>query len=242
MSKNELMKTSLAKKSVVEQIVERITDVIISGELAPGDKLPTEIELSETFQVGRNSVREAIKILEAYGVVEIRRAEGTFISKKYNNKMLYPVIYGIILQEDAQDQVVSLRKVMDIGVLRVAMDTINHKDIELLKKTQEEMKEQFSKKKPNAETIYKLDTKFHSIIADILHNQILDSIGYYIDQITRKSRILTICRIIEENQIEKFLDLHMEIIDLLAKGQTERIDQVINEHYQFWNDKDSISS
>ncbi|HIW20601.1 MAG TPA: GntR family transcriptional regulator [Candidatus Dorea intestinavium] len=237
MNINELMKNSLAKKSVVEQIVDSITDVIISGDLAPGDKLPTENELCDTFQVGRNSVREAIKILEAYGVVEIRRAEGTFISKKYNYKMLYPVIYGIILQKDAQDQVVSLRKVMDIGVLRVAINIIQEKDIDLLKKTEEEMRLQFDNPSPNSELIYKLDTKFHSIITDILDNQILDSIGYYVDQITRKSRILTITKIIEEKQTEKFLDLHKAIIEILANKETEKIDKIVNEHYQFWNNK-----
>ena len=59
------MTKSLANKSVVERVVDQITNAIINGELLPGDKLPTEPELCETFNVGRNSVREAIKILEA---------------------------------------------------------------------------------------------------------------------------------------------------------------------------------
>lgn len=79
--------------------MDQITNAIINGELLPGDKLPTEPELCETFNVGRNSVREAIKILEAYGVVEIKRASGTYVRKEYNYKMLYPILYGIILQK-----------------------------------------------------------------------------------------------------------------------------------------------
>ena len=71
METKSFMKKSLANKSVVERVVDQITNAIINGELLPGDKLPTEPELCETFNVGRNSVREAIKILEAYGVVEI---------------------------------------------------------------------------------------------------------------------------------------------------------------------------
>ena len=64
METKSFMKKSLANKSVVERVVDQITNAIINGELLPGDKLPTEPELCETFNVGRNSVREAIKILE----------------------------------------------------------------------------------------------------------------------------------------------------------------------------------
>ncbi len=71
-------------KSVVERIIDEITNAIINGSLKPGDKLPTEMELCESLQVGRNSVREAIKILEAFGVVYIKRSEGTFISSSFN--------------------------------------------------------------------------------------------------------------------------------------------------------------
>ena len=73
-----ILSTSLQNKSVVENIIDKIISAIIAGELAPGDQLPTEIELCRDLGVGRNSVREAIKKLEAYGVVYIKRAEGTF--------------------------------------------------------------------------------------------------------------------------------------------------------------------
>ena len=66
-------------KSMVQIVIDRITGAIIDGELKPGDQIPTEPELSSLFNVGRNTVREAIRILVAYGVLEIRRAEGTFI-------------------------------------------------------------------------------------------------------------------------------------------------------------------
>ena len=112
----------IGSKSVVEKIVDNIVNAIIEGELKPGDKIPTETQLCETMNVGRNSVREAIKILVAYGVLIIKRAEGTFVSKGYNNKMLYPVLYGIILQENAANQVIELRKILDDGVLHLVIE------------------------------------------------------------------------------------------------------------------------
>ena len=71
--------TPIKNESLVQRIINKITDSIIAGELKPGDKLPTEMELIAAFQVSRNTVREAIRTLIAYGVVEIRRPEGTFV-------------------------------------------------------------------------------------------------------------------------------------------------------------------
>lgn len=76
----------IKNKSVVQTVVDSITKAIINGELRPGDKIPTEMELAESFGVGRNSIREAIKILVYYGILEIRSAEGTFA--KYNEEDL----------------------------------------------------------------------------------------------------------------------------------------------------------
>ena len=65
--------------SVVDDIIDQLVASIISGSLKPGDKIPTEAILMEQMHVGRNSVREAIKVLVSYGILEIRRADGTFV-------------------------------------------------------------------------------------------------------------------------------------------------------------------
>lgn len=81
-------------ESLVQRIINKITDSIVAGELKPGDKLPTEMELIAAFGVSRNTVREAIRTLIAYGVVEIRRPEGTFICDGFSNKMINPTSTG----------------------------------------------------------------------------------------------------------------------------------------------------
>ena len=58
-------------KSVVDQVVDGIISEIIDGRLTPGSKLPTEMELCQQFGAGRNSVREAVKKLQAYGILYI---------------------------------------------------------------------------------------------------------------------------------------------------------------------------
>ena len=90
--------------SVVQQVIDSLTEAMIQKELRPGDKIPTETELSESLGVARNSVREAIKILVFLGVLEIRRPEGTFVCNGFSESMINPMIYGIILnQGDSYD-------------------------------------------------------------------------------------------------------------------------------------------
>jgi GntR family transcriptional repressor for pyruvate dehydrogenase complex len=70
----------LKREPISVTILNMITDNIISGTLKPGDKLPTEIELAESLGVGRNSVREAIKMVSSFGAIEVKMGSGTFIA------------------------------------------------------------------------------------------------------------------------------------------------------------------
>ena len=122
MNQNISYLKKLNNESVVQRVINCLTDTMINKELRPGDKIPTELELSETLGVGRNSIREAIKILVYLGVLEIRRAEGTFVCEGFTESMIDPMIYGIILDKaDSYDNLMELREMMEAGVVRLAM-------------------------------------------------------------------------------------------------------------------------
>lgn len=207
MEKTSFLKEPVGGQSVVNKIVDNITNAIINGELNPGDKIPTEAELSESMGAGRNSVREAIKVLEAYGVVHIKRAEGTFVSQEYDSRMIYPVLYGIILQKDSTSQIVELRKVIDVGLLQLAVDKLRSKfleqtQMEAIEKAMEELEYQAHMDKPQARSLYEADVQFHMAIVGITENVMLQSICNYVDKITRRSRMVTIDRIFLDGEVE----------------------------------------
>ena len=68
---------SVKRVPVVQQVVEKIKEYLFSGEVSVGDKLPVEKELCEQLEVGRGTVREALRMLEATGYVESRPGKGT---------------------------------------------------------------------------------------------------------------------------------------------------------------------
>ncbi|WP_422392288.1 FadR/GntR family transcriptional regulator [Niallia oryzisoli] len=73
--------------------------MITEDRLKPGDKLPSERELSERLNVGRSSVREALRALELLGLIETRRGEGTFI-RDFKGHQLIPLLSTFILQDE----------------------------------------------------------------------------------------------------------------------------------------------
>ena len=113
---------SLKSESVVQRVINCLTDAMVNKELKPGDKLPTEPELAAAFGVARTSVREATKILTYMGVLESRRAEGTFVTQGFQESMIDPMVYGIILnQGDDFNSLMELRQLTEVGILRLAI-------------------------------------------------------------------------------------------------------------------------
>ena len=234
-----LLSTSLQNKSVVESIIDRIVSAIIEGELGPGDRLPTEMELCRDLGVGRNSVREAIKKLEAYGVVYIKRAEGTFVSETYNRRMLDPMLYGMILQKDSWQDLIELRRVLDIGTLDVVIShQVTEEQLDTLKACVEQMERAMDVEKPSVTAIMEADSEFHMAIARFTGNEQLVNITDYITRITIPSRRKTIKRVLEEGGTEHFIDLHRQLIQVIEHQKYEQISKAVMDHYVYWKEEE----
>ena len=81
------------------EIVKKIRAIIVADGLTSGDKIPSERELSDRLNVGRSSVREALRALELLGLIETRRGEGTFI-KDFKEHHLVELLGTFILEQD----------------------------------------------------------------------------------------------------------------------------------------------
>ncbi len=220
--------------SVVERIIHQLTEAIISGELKPGQQIPTEMELNSALHVSRNSIREAIKVLTHFGVFEIRRAEGTFVSNRFNKRMLDPMLYGLILQKDSAKDILELREVFDIGILKLVIDLYADTAKTAIKEAYDKLESAITCSHPDAQEVLNADIAFHGVITSSIHNKLLDEVAGYIDRITIPSRILTMQMILDTNHQLDFLNLHTEIVKIIENKESEQVMSVVKEHYQFW--------
>lgn len=223
------------KTSAVDFVVDCITNEIINGELHPGDRLLTEPELSAKYGVGRNSVREAIKQLQAFGILYIRRADGTFVAENYTQPMLNPMLYSLILKKRDWSDFVQLRAVIDIGTLQVALENPDIGQIvPRLMELIDEMGREMYSSQPSVDRVLDLDLEFHRSIARVINNPQVDTVTSYIARLTVPSRRETVQKWLDSGQIETFLDLHRQIAEVIEKRDAAHVKQAVEGHYVLW--------
>ncbi|MEI8093077.1 MAG: GntR family transcriptional regulator [Spirochaetales bacterium] len=108
----EDLSEKLRQKTVVTQVMERIKDLIASGQYGPGDRFPTEQELAERFGTGRSSIREAIRIFHHLGVVETRVPKGTFVGDR-STIATEAITWALLLGPNDKLEVIELRQVLE---------------------------------------------------------------------------------------------------------------------------------
>jgi len=229
---SEGMFKKIKNKSVVQTVVDSITKAIIAGDLKPGDKIPTEMELAESFGVGRNSIREAIKILVYYGVLEIRRAEGTFVCDGFNKIMIDPMVYGVILHQ-SQDYVnlMELREMMEAGVMRLAIIKYSEDDLKKLGERLEVLKEEIEKGPSNVENVFIADNVFHDTVSEMGHNPIVDRINNVVREMTYKMRYSSVKNMLQSGRGEELYKAHEKIYKKICERDMTNLNQDISATY-----------
>ena len=218
--------------SVVQQVIDSLTEAMIQKELRPGDKIPTENELSESLGVARNSVREAIKILVFLGVLEIRRPEGTFVCNGFSESMINPMIYGIILnQGDSYDSLMELREMTEAGVLRLAMEKQTKEDMEGLSRALAQMKEAFFREPQDLQASFEADNRVHDTIMEMGRNVMVSKINNIVRILTESVRYDTVSGMITSGRADELYEAHERIYQMLCEKDTGNLNECIRGTY-----------
>lgn len=218
--------------SVVQQVIDSLTEAMIQKELRPGDKIPTENDLSESLGVARNSVREAIKILVFLGVLEIRRPEGTFVCNGFSESMINPMIYGIILnQGDSYDSLMELREMTEAGVLRLAMEKQTKEDMEGLSRALAQMKEAFFREPQDLQAAFEADNRFHDTIMEMGRNVMVSKINNIVRILTESVRYDTVSGMITSGRADELYEAHERIYQMLCEKDTGNLNECIRGTY-----------
>ena len=153
-------------KKVSTQIAEQIRSSILSGEFAPGDKLPPERELAEMFGVSRPSVREALNVLASSGLVMSYQGGGTVVMSLVETSASNSLSELIRVQQDRALDVIEVRKCMESWTAWYAAERALPDDIRRMDEIIAGMKQNLDMKQPSED----LDANLHIIIARATHN------------------------------------------------------------------------
>ena len=223
----------IKSESVVQQIIDSLVEAMIRKELKPGDQIPTEMELAERLGVGRNSVREAIKILVYFGVLEIRRAEGTYVCEGFTDTMIDPIIYGIILDKaGSYEYLMELREIMEAGVMKLAMENAKEEEFRNLRIQLERMRREIEIGPENVDRVFQEDNEFHSIITSMGHNPLVQKIEAVVLTLTHSMRYETVKAMVESGRGQELYEAHEKLLRILeSKDETDLNENVRNTYF-----------
>ncbi len=115
------------KNTVVRQVMDQIKNQIATGELNPGDKIPTETVLAEQFGTGRSTIREAIKIFEYLGIIESHTRSGTYVCD-HSSISTEALTWAILLGKNELFELVDLRSIIEQRALEIIIEKAQHSD------------------------------------------------------------------------------------------------------------------
>lgn len=186
----------LEKKRLYEVVADQIKQAIYNGELKPGDRLPPERTLCEVFDVGRPTVREALRTLSVMGLIEVSHgAKGSTVKEcdiaEYMEAVREELSWLIRADKMTYQQLLQVRSYIDIGIAHTAADTATDQE---LKKVESYLKRcknvgnDFSKYFP-------LAVEFHQQLALVTKNKIFYIIGEMFRGILLKGYIALMAKV-----------------------------------------------
>lgn len=162
----------LKKTRLYEEIIEQIKDLILKGELKPGDKLPTERDLAVQLNVSRTAIREALRSLESMGFIESRVGGGTFIREVTLDNVIKP--FSGILSQDKKlmMELIEVRILLEGEIAKLAAQRITEEKIKMIEDSISLMEKEIK----SGDIGISGDNSFHDTLAIVAENSAMSKI------------------------------------------------------------------
>lgn len=158
----------MKNKQAYEMVIEYIGQQVEEGNLCKGYKIPTERKLVEILGIGRNSIREALEILEIIGIVDRKQGDGTYIKDEFDSWFSGPMSIAFMLSDTDKNEIFEFRNMIEVEIATLAAERITDDEIKVLKNCYDKLINR------NDEIINaKYDNKFHGLLARATKNTII---------------------------------------------------------------------
>ena len=210
------------RKSVSEEVFNKLLNQIIQGTWPPTSKLPSENELGKTLHVSRISIRAALDRLNALGVVETRHGEGSFVRGYSTDLYMNSLLHKIVLDQIDLLQVMEYRKIIECGTITLVVDHATDEDLAKLASIVEEMERTQS----DVDLFALKDFKFHAELARISKNKVISKVMDILQLILQES----VVDIVPFVGTEMGIYYHKQILDALRRRDKELARKLMDEH------------
>lgn len=173
---------------IPEKLAKDLEQLLQDGVWRPGDQLPGERDLASRFGVSRSSVREALRILELHGWVDIRQGDGTRVA--HPSESFGRRLRSRLHEEDFIAELFEVRRILEPAVAALAAERSDEKGIERL----EELLYQQQLSAADLYRFVELDLDFHKTLAELSQNAVLSEIVVLLAAELRQTRLTATAR------------------------------------------------
>ncbi|MGP9580354.1 FadR/GntR family transcriptional regulator [Brachybacterium sp. AOP35-5H-19] len=195
--------------TVTDRAISAIKQMVVDGTLKPGDRLPTEAELSETIGVSRNSLREAVKALSVIRVLDVRQGDGTYVTALEPEQLLESLAFVLDLHQDSSYvEILEIRRLLEPAAVEQACPHLTDEDFVQLEQTMEDLDDSSS-----IQELVAADITFHQLINHRCPNDYLSSLLDSLAGSTARARVWR--GLTDDSSVERTLAEHRRILDAL---------------------------
>lgn len=214
----------VVRRKLYVEIAEQIYDSIAKGRFLPGDRLPSERNLAEMFGASRTSVREALAILEAVGVVVVELGQGTFVSRPvglrtFGKHQMSPI------------DVMEARQLYEHSIVDLVISRASPKHFSRLEETIYEMQLVLDDEEHITE-FYESGVEFHRVFVTLAGNDVIARVGHSLLDDNPMLRILNRSGIESRASRVAQIEEHQGIVIALRKGDVEGAKRAVWGHLQ----------
>ena len=183
--------------------------------------------MTKTLGIGKSSVREAVKMLQAMGVVEVRRGQGTVVRRHPGPDYLSPLVFQLIMESGYPDDLIELRLMFEPAYAVMAMERATAEDQERIRRAMERLERAVQSGTPAAED----DIAFHLAILKATKNPLVIRIGETIFQLFKPSISVSMQHI-----APRAVQDHRRIFDAFRSGDAAQLRTAVLKSYDGWKE------
>ncbi len=225
------------KKGNISQLVNRLTmyfaDEMLEGRLKRGDQIESDRELAKKLNVGRSAIREALKVLDVLGMIDIRLGQGTYISSRESNFFSIPLSWSLFLDGAQMKSILQVRGALEIRAAQLATHCKDEQKLARLTDIYYRMQKTFQESKENGNIQSALqdtldsDIEFHTCIADCSGNPIILSMLTTIRNFLKR---VSGTGIIDVDQMQAVVEEHQKLYGAIISGNEADVTAAMMKH------------
>ena len=227
---------SVKRMPLYEQIANQLEELIIANKLQPGDRLPSERELAERLGVGRPAIREATRVLQDRGLVELKPGSGTYVCELSNSAISQSIERFFSSQQSPVLELQEIREIMEPELAALAAERATPQDIERMEQALAYIEADPS----DLDRYIEGDAEFHITLVEAAQNKMLSAIYAPMIAMMKDAIREVTLHMVEAGQHDP--GRHREILEPIKARRPEEARRAAREHLKGFRKVSSLNA